>query len=118
MNREEMMELKRPVIEACIKSAQKNGWSDAMGLLRGTLFLEEEPLSLDMLAERTGYGKTAIRTNMSYLESMGMARRAAGPRGKILNLISLYQKLIVMLEWDGLKGAIGWIWKCRLKILI
>ncbi len=89
-----------------------------MGLLRGTLFLEEEPLSLDMLAERTGYGKTAIRTNMSYLESMGMARRAAGPRGKILNLISLYQKLIVMLEWDGLKGAIGWIWKCRLKILI
>jgi DNA-binding transcriptional regulator GbsR (MarR family) len=76
-----MMELKKPIIDACIKSAQKNGWSDAMGLLRGALFLESEPLSLDALAERTGYSKTTIRTNMSYLENLGLVRRAVGPTG-------------------------------------
>ena len=54
MNDEEMLALKKPIIDACIKSAQKNGWSDAMGILRGTLFLESEPMSLDALAEKTG----------------------------------------------------------------
>ncbi|OPY53095.1 MAG: hypothetical protein A4E48_00860 [Methanosaeta sp. PtaU1.Bin060] len=82
MNKGEIEELKKPIIEACIKSAKKIGWSDAMGILRGTLFLESEPLSLDTLAERTGYSKTTVRTNMNYLENYGMAVRVVGPVGK------------------------------------
>ena len=82
VNDEEMLALKKPIIDACIKSAQKNGWSDAMGILRGTLFLESEPMSLDALAEMTGYSKTTVRSNMSYLENLGMARRMVGPVGK------------------------------------
>jgi len=82
VNNDELLELKRPIIDACIKSAQKKGWSDAMGLLRGTLFLESEPLSLDMLALKTGYSKTTIRTNMNFLENIGMVRRVVGPLGK------------------------------------
>jgi len=77
-----MMALKRPIIDACIKSAQKNGWNDAMGILRGTLFLECEPMSLDMLAEKTGYSKTTVRSNMNYLENRGIALRVVGPVGK------------------------------------
>ncbi len=77
-----MLALKRPIIDACIKSAQKNGWSDAMGILWGTLFLESESMSLDMLAEKTGYSKTTIRSNMNYLESIGIARRVVGHLGK------------------------------------
>ena len=50
----EALDLKKPIIEACIKSAQKNGWSDAMGVLWGSLFLESQPLTLDALAEKTG----------------------------------------------------------------
>jgi DNA-binding transcriptional regulator GbsR (MarR family) len=82
VNDQETQAIKKPIIDACIKSAQKNGWSDAMGILRGALFLESEPLSLDTLAERTGYSKTTVRTNMSYLENLGMARRVVGPVGK------------------------------------
>ena len=82
VNDEEMLELKRPIIDACIKSAKKIGWSDAMGILRGTLFLESEPLSIDALAEKTGYSKTTVRTNMSYLENIGMVRRVVGPVSK------------------------------------
>jgi len=79
---EEMMELKRPIIEACIKSSQKNGWSTAMGILWGTLFLESEPMSMDMLAEKTGYSKTTVRANMNYMENIGIAQRVVGSLGK------------------------------------
>jgi DNA-binding transcriptional regulator GbsR (MarR family) len=82
VNDEEMLALKKPIIDACVKTSQKNGWSDAMGILRGTLFLENEPMSLDMLAEKTGYSKTTVRSNMSYLENLGLARRVVGPVGK------------------------------------
>ena len=82
VNDEELLALKKPIIDACIRSAKKNGWSDAMGLLRGTLFLENEPMSLDALAEKTGYSKTTVRSNMNYLENLGMAVRIVGPVGK------------------------------------
>jgi DNA-binding transcriptional regulator GbsR (MarR family) len=82
VNEEEKQALKKPIIDACIKSARKNGRSDAMGILRGALFLETEPLSLDALAERTGYSKTTVRSSMSYLENLGVVRRVVGPVGK------------------------------------
>ena len=82
VNDEEMLALKKPIIDACIRTSQKNGWSDAMGILRGTLFLESEPMSLDALAEMTGYSKTTVRSNMSYLENLGLARRVVGPVGR------------------------------------
>jgi len=82
VNDEEMLTVKKPIIDACIKSAKKIGWSDAMGILRGTLFLESEPMSIDALAEKTGYSKTTVRSNMSYLENLGLARRVVGPVGK------------------------------------
>lgn len=53
-----------------------------MGILRGTLFLESEPMSLDALADKTGYSKTTVRSNMSYLENLDMVRRVVGPVDK------------------------------------
>lgn len=50
-----------------------------MGILRGTLFLESEPMSLDTLAEKTGYSKTTVRSNIGYLENLGMVRRVVDP---------------------------------------
>jgi DNA-binding transcriptional regulator GbsR (MarR family) len=82
VNDEEKLALKKPIIDACVKSAQKNGWRDAMGILRGTLFLESEPMSLDALAEKTGYSKTTVRSNIGYLENLGMVRRVVDPVGR------------------------------------
>ena len=53
-----------------------------MGILRGTLFLESDPMSLDELAEKTGYSKTTVRSNMGYLENLGIARRVVDPASK------------------------------------
>lgn len=78
---EEILAQKMPIIEACIKSAKSKGWSDAMGLIRGILFLESEPMSLDEMAERTGYSKTTLRSNLSTLENLGLVTRVVGPLG-------------------------------------
>lgn len=78
----EIMALKKPIIDACIKAAEKNGWSDATGILRGVLFLEKEPMSLDVLAEKTGYSKTTVRSSINCMENIGMAVRIVGPVGK------------------------------------
>jgi len=79
---EEILAIKMPLVEACIKSAKRNGWGDAMGLIRGILFLESEPMSLDELAEKTGYSKTTLRSNLNSLENFGLVTRVVSPLGK------------------------------------
>jgi DNA-binding transcriptional regulator GbsR (MarR family) len=39
-------------------------------------------MSLDTLAEKTGYSKTTVRSNMNFLENLGMAHRVVGLVGK------------------------------------
>jgi HTH-type transcriptional regulator, glycine betaine synthesis regulator len=104
VNDEEMLALKKPIIDACVKFARKNGWSDATGILKSTLFLESEPMSLDELVEKTGYSKTTVRSNMNYLENLGMARRVVDPVGKRYR----YKQHRYVLETDteALKQAI------------
>ncbi|MDM7911848.1 MAG: hypothetical protein QUS09_02005, partial [Methanotrichaceae archaeon] len=71
MNQEERGALRRHMIDACVQAANKKGCCDAVGVLRGTLFLETEPMSMDQLVEETGYGKSTVSSNMNLLESLG-----------------------------------------------
>lgn len=73
---------KRYIIDACVQSAKIKGYSDACGVLRGTLFLSEKPLSLDDLAKSTGYSKSTVCINMNLLENLGMAQRVVIPGDK------------------------------------
>jgi DNA-binding transcriptional regulator GbsR (MarR family) len=63
------------MVDACVKGANSCGCCDAVGVLRGTLFLADEPLSMDQLVEDTGYSKSTVSSNMSTLERLGMAKR-------------------------------------------
>lgn len=51
MIREEMMDVEGPIIGACIKSAGRNGWNGTTGVLRSSLLLGGDPVSLEPLAE-------------------------------------------------------------------
>jgi DNA-binding transcriptional regulator GbsR (MarR family) len=51
-------------------------------VLRGTLFLADQPISLDELVENTGYSKSTISVNMNILESLGLVRRVVVPGDK------------------------------------
>jgi DNA-binding transcriptional regulator GbsR (MarR family) len=83
MNQDPVCEAaKRHIIDACVQSAKIKGYSDACGVLRGTLFLSDRPLSLDDLVERTGYSKSTVSVNMNLLENLGLAKRVIIPRDK------------------------------------
>jgi DNA-binding transcriptional regulator GbsR (MarR family) len=75
MDREERHILKRYMIDACVNGANSCGCCDAVGVLRGTLFLAGEPLSMDRLVEETGYSKSTVSSNMGTLERLGLAKR-------------------------------------------
>ena len=74
--------MKRYIIDACVKAADSKGYGDAVGVLRGTLFLAEEPMSMDRLVEETGYSKSTVSSNMGLLENLGLARRLVTPGDK------------------------------------
>jgi DNA-binding transcriptional regulator GbsR (MarR family) len=82
MNLEERGALRRHIVDACIRAANNKGCCDAVGVLRGTLFLENEPMSMDRLVEETGYSKSTVSSNMSLLENLGLTRRVVTPGDK------------------------------------
>jgi len=98
MNQEERRTLKRYIIDACVKSANSKGCGDAVGVLRGTLFLADEPMSMDELVEETGYSKSTVSSNMSLLENLGLARRQVKPGDKRYHYIPVT-------DHDSLKKA-------------
>jgi HTH-type transcriptional regulator, glycine betaine synthesis regulator len=82
MDRDEKDILKRYMVDACVKVANSYGWCDAVGVLRGTLFLSGRPISMDELVEETGYSKSTVSANMSTLERRGLAKRVVIPGDK------------------------------------
>lgn len=70
------------MVDACIKVANSYGLCDAAGVLRGTLFLADGPISMDELVEETGYSKSTVSSNMSTLERHGLVRRVIVPGDK------------------------------------
>jgi DNA-binding transcriptional regulator GbsR (MarR family) len=75
-------EVERRIIDACVQCAKIKGYSDACGVLRGTLFLADQPMSLDDLVARTGYSKSTVCLNMNLMENLGLAKRVVIPGDK------------------------------------
>jgi len=82
MDRDEKDILKRYMVDACVKVANSYGCCDAVGVLRGTLFLADRPISMDELVEETGYSKSTVSSNISTLERQGLVRRVIIPGDK------------------------------------
>ena len=89
MNRDEREFLKKYIVDACVRAANNKGCGDAVGVLRGTLFLADEPMSMDQLVEETGYSKSTVSYNMSLLETLGLARRVVTPGDKRYHYVAV-----------------------------
>ncbi len=98
MNKAEKDALKRYIVDACVRGANSKGYGDAVGVLRGTLFLASEPMSMDQLVEETGYSKSTVSSNMSLLENLGLARRVVTPGDKRYHYVAVT-------DHDSLKKA-------------
>jgi DNA-binding transcriptional regulator GbsR (MarR family) len=83
MNQDQSYEAaKRHIIDASVKCAKISGYSDACGVLRGTILLSGNPLSLDELVGLTGYSKSTVCLNMNLLENLGLAKRVLSLQDK------------------------------------
>jgi len=111
MDLEERRALSRYMLSACVKAANIRGYSDAVGVLRGTLFLADEPMDLDALAGETGYSKTTVRTNIRVLENLGLVRRVVTPGDK------RYRYLLVT-DQDSLRQAMLANMKSEIQIVL
>jgi DNA-binding transcriptional regulator GbsR (MarR family) len=106
MDRDEKQILKRHMVDACVKVANSYGCCDAVGVLRGTLFLADKPVSMDELVEETGYSKSTVSANMSTLERQGLAKRVVIPGDKRYHYIpvtdpdSLKKEMIINMRQE------------------
>ncbi|MDD1749962.1 MAG: helix-turn-helix domain-containing protein [Methanothrix sp.] len=106
MNRDEKNILKRYMVDACVKVANSYGCCDAVGVLRGTLFLADRAVSMDELVEETGYSKSTVSANMSTLERQGQVKRVVIPGDKRYHYIpvsdpdSLKKEMIINLRQE------------------
>lgn len=67
------------VVEAMARSAEVYGLSRSYGRLYGVLYFADEPLSLDDLAEESGYAKSTVSTAMKTLERFHLVHRRSIP---------------------------------------
>ena len=98
--------MKRYMVDACVKVANSYGCCDAVGVLRGTLFLADRPISMDELVEETGYSKSTVSSNISTLERQGLVRRVIIPGDKRYHYIpvtdpdSLKKEMIINMRQE------------------
>lgn len=75
----DVMAARQEVIDAMATTAEVYGAKRSYGQLYGILYFAQEPLSLDELAERSGYAKSTVSTAMSALERYYLVYRRSLP---------------------------------------
>lgn len=76
---EEVAKAREEVIEAAARSAKVYGLNGSYGRLYAILFFADEPLSLDALADRSGYAKSTVSTAMQTMERLHFVHRRSIP---------------------------------------
>ena len=67
------------VVEACARAAEVYGIKASYGRLYGLLYMTDEPLSLDDLAEESDYAKSTVSTAMTAMERYHFVHRRSIP---------------------------------------
>jgi len=83
MSSDQVEDARERVVDAFERSAEIYGLNRSYGRLYGVLFFAHEPLSLDELAEESGFAKSTVSTAMKELERFHMVhRRSVEGEGK------------------------------------
>jgi DNA-binding transcriptional regulator GbsR (MarR family) len=114
-----MEELDREFLEFFQAATSMQGLDSSVGTIFGVLFLEPKEISMEELAEKTGYSPASICNKVKMLEPSGMIRRVRKPHTKKVllyaekdfsKIISSYllmkQKSVISLGKDKLPGII------------
>ncbi len=69
-------------VELMAHNFKQNGFDDCTSKIVGALYIEPREISLETLAEKTGYSLSAVSTAMKFLVRMGMIRRIKKPHSR------------------------------------
>ncbi|MCS1350698.1 choline uptake/conversion transcriptional regulator CudC [Mechercharimyces sp. CAU 1602] len=72
---QKLEEARRDYIESLAETMEMYGLSPSMGRLYGTMFLQEEPMTLDEMCHLTGMSKTSMSTGVRALSSLKLVHK-------------------------------------------
>jgi len=75
---------KQKFIQLMTENSKVDGLSDLMCKIIGILYAEPREVSLDELAERTGYSLSAISTELRFVEGIGFIKKIKKPKSRKL----------------------------------
>jgi DNA-binding transcriptional regulator GbsR (MarR family) len=75
---------KQRFIQLMTENSKVDGLTDLMCKIMGILYAEPREVSLDELAERTGYSLSAISTELRFVEGIGFIKKIKKPKSRKL----------------------------------
>ena len=69
-------------IELMAQNFKQNGFDDCTSKVVGALYIEPREISLETLAEKTGYSLSAVSTAMKFILRVGMIKRIKKPHSR------------------------------------
>jgi len=70
-----MSELEKESVEFFTQNLRIKGLDDSLSKITATLFLEPDDISMDELAEKTGYSPATISTKIKFLDQTGFIKK-------------------------------------------
>ena len=77
-----MSSAKKEFIKLVTENSKANGLDDLPSKAMGILYVEQNEVSLEELAERTGYSLSAVSTSMKFLENIGLIKKMKKPKSR------------------------------------
>ena len=77
-----MSSAKEEFINLVTQNSKSNGLDELSSKAMGILYVEQNEISLEELAERTGYSLSAVSTSMKFLKNSGLIKKMKKPKSK------------------------------------
>ena len=104
-------ELDKEILEFYRTAGRMQGIDDSLAIILGTLYLEPREVSMEELAEKTGYSLASISNKIKMLEPSGIIRRVRKPGTKKVflytekDILRIMKKNLVMKQESVIKLA-------------
>lgn len=111
---------KEQFIELMIENVKANGLDETTARIAAILFIEQEDISLEELAKKTGYSLSSTSTSLKFMEATGLVHKFKKPHSKkiyikmennimeiMLNMLKKKQQYIIGRAKESLPGIIN-----------
>lgn len=111
---------KEQFIELMIENVKASGLDETTARIIATLFIEQDDISLEELAKKTGYSLSSTSTSLKFMEAAGLVHKFKKPHSKkvyikmendimemMLNMLKKKQQYIIGRAKESLPGIIS-----------